>query len=185
VLAVNAAFQQMSEAYVTKLAGRSGEACQMHPQSDAAAWSMQDVVEHLVLTYRASVTHLEKYLQRGSPTTRRADWKQFAARVIVVDLGRFPHGKPAPEAVRPGLCGIAAMDGKELGILFGEELRVLDEELVRCEKLFGARAFAPHFRFGPLSAKQWRKFHLVHGRHHLAQMERIDAHVRSREALIT
>jgi hypothetical protein len=28
---------------------------------------------------------------------------------------------------------------------------------------------------GPLSMQQWRKFHLIHGRHHLKQIARIRA----------
>jgi Protein of unknown function (DUF1569) len=185
VLAVDASFQKMSDAYAAKLAGMSREMCQMHPQGDASVWSLQDVVEHLVLTYRGSVAPMEKYLQRGLPTVRKADWKQLAARTVVVGLGRFPRGTPAPEFVCPGRSRFAAMEGVELGVLLNEELNRLDSQLLACERAFGARSFAPHFRLGPLSAKQWRKFHLVHGWHHLAQLERIKRKVKSPASRLT
>jgi len=53
---------------------------------------------------------------------------------------------------------IAAMDAiiTEAESKFGSELRLLDHPIL-----------------GPLQAKEWRKFHWVHGRHHLKQMQRL------------
>ena len=177
--AVHPAFHEMSNAFAAKLAGKSSERCQMHP-SESGAWSTQEVIEHLVLTYRGTLAQTGKYLQRGSPSERKAKWNQTAARILVVGLGRFPPGVPAPEFVRPGRGGMPAMYGDALAALLQEELSRLDLHLVRCAQVFGKRAFAPHFRLGPLSAQQWRKFHLVHGWHHLAQVNRIQAQIRSR-----
>jgi Protein of unknown function (DUF1569) len=178
VSAVHPAFQEMSDAFATKLAGKSGERCQIHPFG-TGAWSTQEVIEHLVLTYRGTVAQTEKYRQRGSPSERKAKWNQTAARILVVGLGRFPLGVPAPEFARPGQGGMPAMCGDALAALLQEELSRLDSQLVRCAQVFGKQAFAPHFRLGPLSAQQWRKFHLVHGWHHLAQVKRIEAQIRS------
>ena len=179
MLAVNTAFEQILDAYAMKLAGRSEGMCQIHPGGNPSEWSMQGVVEHLVLTYRGTIASLDKYMQRGSPTGRKADWKQLAARLVVVDLQWFPRGNPAPEFVLPGRNGMAPMSGDELCAVLGEALHLLDGQLVRCEQVFGTRAVAPHFRLGPLSAKQWRKFHMVHGRHHLAQLDRITSRLQT------
>lgn len=174
---MNPAFQRLSDAYRAKLFGLSSPRCQLRPVGDAAAWSTQDVVEHLLLTYRGSVAQVEKYLHRGSPTTRKAGWKQIAARTLVIHLRYFPRGQMAPEFVIPGRRGLPEMNGNQLASLLEEDLNRLDTELVRCEQAFGSHAFASHFRFGPLSARQWRRFHVVHGKLHLAQLTEIEKQI--------
>jgi hypothetical protein len=170
----------MSDAYARKLAAKSGKECRTHPTGDAAAWSMQDVIEHLVLTYRGTIVQTEKYLQRGVPTQKKAGLPQILARTLVVGLGRFPPNVKAPEFVLPGRGEMAEMDGNALATLLRDELSRLDRQLTRCEQTFGEGRLAPHFRFGPLSAREWRKFHLVHGRHHLKQLSRIEAKLSNR-----
>jgi hypothetical protein len=49
----------------------------------------------------------------------------------------------------------------------------IDGLLGECAEKFGSQPMASHFIFGPLSTEQWREFHTVHARHHLAQMSRI------------
>jgi len=40
-----------------------------------------------------------------------------------------------------------------------------------CERRFGVTTkIMDHPLLGPLTASQWRKFHLVHGRHHAQQI---------------
>lgn len=169
--------QKLAEAFAGKLAGMSAERCQTHPGGEMAAWSIQDVVEHLVLTYRGTVAQTEKYRQRGTPSGKKAYLRQTVARITVVRFGHFPNRIPAPDFVLPGRAGLEPMNGDALALLFHEELSRMDAQLERCQQVFGARAFAGHFRLGPLSAQQWRKFHVVHGRHHLAQLNRIDAQI--------
>jgi hypothetical protein len=53
-----------------------------------------------------------------------------------------------------------------------EELAAMDDLLVQCERQFGRKSFATHQVLGPLSAAQWRRFHFVHSRHHLKQVQR-------------
>jgi hypothetical protein len=168
------AFEKLADAFTTKLADRSREACQMRPGGNPKLWSMQEVVEHLVMTYRENIDHLDRYVKRGSPTTKGANWKQFAARIVVLNVGFFPRGMPAPEFVIPGRSGLVGHNGNELGMLFKDGLHLLDDELLRCERMLGPGIIASHFRLGPLSAQQWRKFYVVHGLHHLAQLKRIE-----------
>jgi hypothetical protein len=54
------------------------------------------------------------------------------------------------------------------------------EELIRrCEVQFGEKTkIMDHPFIGPLSGRQWRKFHLVHGRHHIKQIQEIRAGLR-------
>jgi hypothetical protein len=52
-------------------------------------------------------------------------------------------------------------------------LLAMDEGLTRAEEMFGRQRFASHTVLGPLSAEQWTKFHLVHGKHHVKQIQGI------------
>jgi hypothetical protein len=54
-----------------------------------------------------------------------------------------------------------------------EALSCLDDRIKRARALFGGRPFASHIILGPLSASQWTRFHLVHGRHHIKQIRLI------------
>jgi hypothetical protein len=49
------------------------------------------------------------------------------------------------------------------------------EEIIReCEERFGnTKPVADHPVLGPLTVKEWRKFHLVHGKHHARQILRL------------
>jgi len=48
----------------------------------------------------------------------------------------------------------------------------MDASLADAERRFGHRTRVLfHPILGPLTAQQWRRFHLVHGRHHLKQIE--------------
>lgn len=69
------------------------------------------------------------------------------------------------------------MDGAELADLFRQEMEAMDKLLVRCEELFGRRPAATHFLLGPLRPDQWRLFHVIHGRHHLEQLRRIQREI--------
>ena len=54
------------------------------------------------------------------------------------------------------------------------ELRDLAEKTIdQAEKAFGSTRCLSHFILGPLSAAQWRRFHLTHGAHHARQITAI------------
>ena len=90
--------------------------------------------------------------------------------LMVIEAGYFPKGVKAPEFALPkSFATSTVLPG------FHEALERLDEVLVRCEHRFGRAKVAAHFRFGPLSVRQWRKFHWVHTRHHAAQIARLKA----------
>jgi hypothetical protein len=51
-----------------------------------------------------------------------------------------------------------------------ENLERMDAALALAEQRWGRGVIATHFRLGPMSAEEWRKFHYVHCRHHLKQI---------------
>ena len=170
-------FEELHDRYRKALAGKDCHACQLRPahsyKEKGAAWSMQEVVEHLVLTYRNTGALMDRYLERNSPTQRRPNLKHRALQLLVIRCGGFPRSVQAPEAVLPGKTDLPAMSGEELTAWMVTELEDLDAKLEKCSQLFGKQSFAAHFIFGPLTAEQWRRFHLVHAKHHLAQIKRI------------
>jgi len=174
---MHAVFEDLHRLYRKGLDGKDSAVCQLRPAHSHtgkdAAWSTQDVVEHLVLTWRSTGALMDRYLERKAPTQRRPNLKHRTLQLLVIRYGGFPRGVQSPEAVLPGKTDMPAMTGDELSAWMQSELNELDAKIEKCRQLFGKQPFAPHFIFGPLTAEQWRRFHFVHGRHHLAQLKRI------------
>jgi hypothetical protein len=133
-------------------------------------WKPDEIAEHLFLTYKHTSRGLEKCLATGSPLARRPTLKDRVATLLVVTLGYLPTGRKSPDRAMPR--GMSPEDVRE-GLRV--ELQKMDSDLNDCERRFGQRTkIMDHPFIGPLTADEWRKFHLVHGRHHLKQIrERI------------
>lgn len=170
-------FQQICDAYRSELAGRSRLWCQVHPREDDRQWTAQQLVEHLVLALRSSSRVLEARVERGHPSRRKSTLLERTLRFLVLARRRMPQGAAAPPFVRPGVLAWLAMDGAELAALLRQELEQMDQLIDRCEDRFGRRRVATHFLLGPMRPDQWRLFHVIHCRHHLAQLRRIQREV--------
>jgi DinB superfamily len=163
----------LQRSYAEALGGLSAAEAQSHPKEDLNQWSAQELVEHLILTFRSTAGVLEERLQKGRPTQAPLTPEHEARWRKTIQMGVFPEGGKAPERVRPGQLHLGALSGAELALQFKLEMERVDSLLDQCAERFGPQRMASHFAFGPLSAEQWREFHTVHGRHHLAQMSRI------------
>lgn len=168
---------QICEEYRAELAAKSAAWCQLHPRGSERQWSAQQLMEHLVLTLRTSSRVLETRVRKGRPTRSTPTLLERLLRFLILTRRRMPQGAAAPPFVRPGALCWPPMDGAELADLFRQEMEAMDKLLVRCEELFGRRPAASHFLLGPLRPDQWRLFHLIHCRHHLQQMHRIQREV--------
>jgi len=162
---MNSVLQSVCDAYAEALADRSSEWCQMHPQQDEAAWSAQDLIEHLVLAMSSTRQLLEARLERGRATRRRATPIQYLCRVAVLSLRRMPRGVNAPPFTVPGQTRWPSLSGAELAERLRRECEQMDQLLGACLQRFGKQRVAAHFLLGPLSAAEWRRFHSIHGRH--------------------
>ena len=147
--------------------GATGEAMQKAP---AGKWNAEQILEHLYLTYRNTNKGIAKCLDGGAVLATSASWKHRMRRMVVIGLGYFPEGTKAPERAVPRGAGTAEVRGS----IFGE-MKQMAEGLDACERRFGtATKIMDHPVLGPLSANEWRKFHLLHGRLHARQIrERI------------
>jgi hypothetical protein len=144
-------------------AGISDEELQRHP---AGKWCPAEILEHLARAYSSTAVVLERHLASGEPARRKATWKQRAVVALIIEFGYFPPGRPAPEFTVP-----AGAPPEQALPHFRETLQAMDAALTRCEQQFGNRIkVASHAIFGPLTVRQWRRFHWIHTRHHAAQI---------------
>jgi len=158
---------------VTKaLLGLDARHTQATPFAHPEKWSIQQIVEHLLNTYRGSIPAIHARVAKRSGTRARPTIRQRIGQFFIIRLGRFPNGRLAPVAVSPTLP-TTVQSGDALAARVSAELCKLDEVTARGEHLFGDRRAVSHIILGPLSMQQWRRFHLIHGLHHLKQIHAI------------
>jgi hypothetical protein len=154
------------------LAGLDAGQTQATPNDHPEKWSIQEIVEHLLLTYRGSITGIQGRIEKGSVTRTKPTGRQRLSQFVVIKLGCFPAGRPAPAAVSPSLPA-SLRNGEQLSAQVHGALAEFDRVTAEAEQLFGGRRAVSHILFGPLSMRQWRRFHLVHGLHHVKQIKAI------------
>ncbi len=129
-------------------------------------WTPAEVLEHLILTYKGTIKNLDRNLQTGKPPASIFNFKQRLRVMLVVDFGYFPQGRKSPEAAVP-----KGVPTEHVLAEFESQIAAMNAVISKCETQFGKNSIvAIHPILGPLTAKQWRKFHLVHGRHHVGQI---------------
>jgi hypothetical protein len=132
-------------------------------------WSQAEILEHLARAFSSTSKLLGKHLDSGRPVDASPTLRHRVLATLVITMGRFPAGQPAPQFTLP-----TGSDPQHAVQMFRENLAIMDQMLVRTEERFGPRTrIASHFVFGPLTANQWRKFHYVHTRHHMKQVRKI------------
>jgi hypothetical protein len=158
--------QKLRDEIGNAVSGLSAEQLAWHPQGK---WCLAEILEHLYLTYRGTLKASERCLEKGRPLARSPNLKDWLRTTVVVTLGYMPEGRKSPEPATPR--GMAAEDTAQS---IGPELTAMDAAIAKCEQQFGKSArLMDHPILGPLTARQWRKFHWVHGQHHLKQIRRL------------
>jgi hypothetical protein len=143
--------------------GASGNAMQKAP---AGKWNSEQILEHLYLSYKNTNKGIAKCLEDGAPIATRATVKHRFARSLVLGLGYVPTGFRAPKRVVP-----RGTPPDEVRARIFAEIEAMDAGFLACEQRFGyATQVLDNPRLGPLTPEQWRKFHLLHGRHHARQI---------------
>ena len=158
--------QRLQDALAAATRDMNGEDLRRHPEGK---WCAGEIVEHLFLTYTRTAKGLERCLSAGKPLVSRPTWKQRVAKLIVVGFGYMPKGGSAPQSSVP-----RGMSPETVVAEVGPQIAAMDELTRRCEQQFGVGTkILDHPILGPLTGKQWRKFHWVHGRHHVDQILRL------------
>jgi hypothetical protein len=134
-----------------------------HP---SGKWSVAEILEHLYLTYTGTSKGFSRLLDSGKAPGKAPTLKQRVGTLIVVEYGYFPGGMKTPRVAIPrGLPPEKSL--AEIGLKIAD----MEEIMATCEARFGPRTrLLDHPVLGPLSVSQWRKFHLVHGLHHVKQI---------------
>ncbi len=158
--------QRLREEIASAIAGFSVEQMNLHPPGK---WCAAEVLEHLYLTYTGTAKGFERVAEAGKPLASAASFKQRIGVAMVLGFGYLPTGREAPATVRP-----RGVPLENLMAEIGPAIARMDEIIGRCEEKMGReRKLLDHPILGPLTGTQWRKFHLVHGLHHLKQIRRL------------
>lgn len=169
---VHPLLDQTRDLLAASLAGCSAEQLAQHPANDPIRWSARQVIEHLSATWRATTSGIEDRLQKGRPLLTRPTLKQRCMQFAVCEYGFFPTRREAPPAVRPADEVGLQCTADELIARFSATLAAMDDVLKQIKPQAKAAPVLTHFLLGPLNVRQWRRFHHVHARHHVGQIER-------------
>lgn len=132
-------------------------------------WSAAQIFEHLFLSYTGTIKGISRVVESGTPQRNIPSLKQRAQAFIVLELGYMPVGRAAPLSVHP-----KGLPSKTIVSETLQRIAAMDTVLANCAARFGASSkVLDHPILGPFSISQWRKFHLVHGRHHMKQVRRL------------
>jgi hypothetical protein len=133
-------------------------------------WSAAETIEHLVLTF-TSTTKLMRRVAQKPATVPAANFRQRIASFIVVGIGHMPARRKSPDFACPSGTPAPAICER-----FRQLIHAMDSAITEAEKRSTAGTkIAAHPVLGPLTASQWRKFHLVHTRHHMKQVRAMRA----------
>lgn len=158
--------EQLRTAISEAIHGMTADELSHHPEGK---WCAAEILDHLNLTYIGTAKNLGRCLASGqtvaSPDRSSKRWQ----RLFVTGLGLYPPGRKSPERVRP-----RGTPPEQVTAEIMQNLARMEEIIRECEARFGSRKpVGDHPVLGPLTAKEWRKFHLVHGRHHAKQILRL------------
>jgi len=155
--------QQTMDAIDSAIAGMTEEQLVWHPEGK---WSSAGILEHLALAYERTTERMRPVAQQGKIDIRKTTFREWVGGVIVLKLGRIPAGRKAPEGLSP------KGTNPDLAIAaIKQNLSEMNEVFKQCEVRFGdRRAVLDHAILGPLSIRDWRRFHCVHTLHHMKQI---------------
>jgi hypothetical protein len=150
------------------------DTAQLHPGGRTHKWTAQQVVEHLVLSYRLTSSGLERRLNKGRLARNQTrTYLQWSLQLMILSFGKLAQGVPALEETVPVPGAFEAMNGRQLSAFLRQEAEAMDTLLDSCRGKFGMERVAAHPWLGPLRVDQWRRFHVIHGLHHVAQLRSV------------
>ena len=153
----------LQRAIASAIDGLTGEQLAWHPP---LKWCAGEILEHLYLTYTGTTKGFGRVLSAGRSQSARPSWKNRAQSLIVLGLGYLPSGRTAPTHSQP-----RGLPPQQVAAEISSKIAEMDETIARCQQKFGSRAkVLDHPFLGPFTTSQWRKFHLVHGLHHVKQI---------------
>jgi hypothetical protein len=170
---MNPTLHQLQHQITASLQNLDAAQTQLQPTSRPNKWSIQQIIEHLLLTYSSTETAISARLAKRTPTRAKPTVADRVVQYAVTRCGYFPKGRKAPPMVIPQPA-THPLSGEDLTHSAADHLARLDLVFNEAENLFGPQSqCVTHNVLGPLNINQWRRFHLVHGNHHLKQIAAI------------
>ena len=158
--------EKLKESLEAAVEGLSSEQLNWHAPGK---WCAAEVLEHLYLSYTGTINGFERVMKAGKPLATRASVKHRVQSLVITGFGYMPTGRKAPAVAEP-----KGVPVEKVRRDLGAKMAAMDAIIAQCEARFGGRVLLlDHPILGPLSATQWRKLHVVHGRHHLKQLLRL------------
>jgi hypothetical protein len=165
------------EPLAVRIATVSLDEAQVPPLPGQSRWCAQQILEHLILSYKLTSTSVSKQLKSGRVPKNKRGALEFLLRMQTIGLGYMPSGVPAMLSVRP--LEYTPEAGERIAERFLASAEEMDELLVEARKKFGIQTCGDHPFFGVMRVDEWRRYHAVHARHHASQLTHAIAYARS------
>ena len=163
---MNNYLERLSTAISETTAGMTAAQLAYHPEGK---WGTSEILEHLSLTYLGTIKGCEKALHEGLSIAGSSTLYQKLAVLLVTGVGYLPSGRESPKGALP-----RGASPETILAEVGGNIRRMDQAIMECEARYGRKApLMDHPILGPLTSNEWRKFHWVHGKHHLEQIRRL------------
>jgi hypothetical protein len=169
---MNATIRHLEARLSSALKDLDSSQTQLRLTPDPSCWTIQQVMEHLLLTYASTSTSFKTRLAKGTPTLTRPTPTQRTTQFVVITLGLMPGRRKAPPEVTP-VASTSPLSGDDLMASTHSALTSMDQIIHQAEHAFGSVRCLTHHVLGPLTVSQWRRFHLSHGSHHVRQIAAI------------
>ena len=161
--------KQIRDAVANSTDGLSEHQLRLHPDGK---WDSAAILEHLALTFGTTARLFEKILREGRPLATSPTLTHRLRQLVVLRFSYIPGGRKSPKRVQP----TGMISGREAHDLIFANLEKMDRALAECERRFGTKMkIADHPVLGPIPLGGWRKFHLLHTRHHMKQIDALTA----------
>jgi hypothetical protein len=172
---MNSALQDLANQIAHETQALTVDQFVWHPEGK---WSIAEILEHLALTYSSTKLAFDGCLQSGKPSAGVPNARDRVRAFVVTRLGYLPSGREAPKGTRP--------KGEQFESIrqnFASKITSMESIIAESERRFGRAAkILNHPFLGPFTASEWRRFHYVHGRHHLRQIRRLRKLIESQRA---
>ena len=121
-------------------------------------WTIAEILEHLSRAYSHTTAGARKAIAEQKPLSRPVGVGASLRAFVVVECGYLPTGVESPKMVVP-----IGIDPATALTVATQTLRDMDSALSEAGERFGLHTnVMNHPIIGPLSVRQWRKFHWVH-----------------------
>jgi hypothetical protein len=165
--------EDLQQALDSAIEGMTNEQMGWHP---TGKWCAAEVLEHSVSDLHRDGEGFERVFEAGKPMAGRASMRHRWRSLVVFSLTICRKVEKAPKQTVP-----RGLPVEKVRAEYRLKLEAMDEIIARCEARFGRGRLLDHPILGPLTAAQWRRFHWIHGRHHVKQIERLREQARAKE----